>query len=1164
MECHFISFQRVVSNKDLCKVRETLHCFGPPCSRPELCAMECFQRMLNDYGLASYKTIFTEQGYHSLQDLEAIDEDQVFELRYALAEKGADRVKLGEFFKALRSRVNQPIEEHLHFYSLAHKINSTDVSGLDESTVLRVDIDPLNEHEDNIHVPQRVQISLTQTSSTDPVPVVWLVGPTGAGKSFIASSCCRRDGVAPLVASPDQHVPTSAHVCVHRAAIHAGSKKATPILLFDSEGEDGRVPKTLLEMGMRKLYVRMRGMTEDALQQQMEYSTARRQKVIKEHLPPIAYLLSDVVVFIDTVEPRRTERVERIKQFARQAHEAVSSLGWRPSLILLQNKWVKETDNAAFNVSNELDWLVADLSKVFFSVAVLRIAHSTERHVFEASLNEFHNELLRMVSEVHSVRRERGVLFSELEFWLNFKPLVMQLKSPDQLCMSMEHLVSRNRASVSAADNALHAFDMLKGGQSEIGPDRFQAMAREVLLWYAYSQAGEARRDRIDEESWKKRLRTTYDNVLSLLQGNEPCSATVCHNGETYRCTQLSKGHESQHRNPVFVREQSQNLLKRFVSFGLWKDWVPCVWNGEFEPSKHVATSYEQLEENFNEFLSQDVKAYVENFPIETEKLNQSQSKLLESFETCWLCLRKVSEQINLQNRNCRHLLCRQCLMTRMMLLGPENTVVVCPFCKRESDGQAHSSQGNDKGFRILSLDGGGVRGIVEVLVLKRLEEVFSPLPITSLFDVIIGTSAGGLVAMALLKGVPLSTLEEKLENLAEDFFSPSFFGKLWTWLCNFLANTPLCETSSYKTVLEKMLGDEKLEEFRGERPPYVFCVAFDIQKEEPVILGNYPRQFQYTKLIMGRDVSTSLAAQCTSAAPVFFEPVEVDLHKEDGSRVKAKIVDGGVRANCPAALGVKAAKELQCESKGYDDIFVESIASIGTGLPEPSVAATDMNALKWAEKLIDIATNSQFQWEQQIEYVEALQSRPRVRVNPPRLGSLDAFSGHSVPKLTEGMEDYFDSEVGKEQMGKLIHMTYAKLWEVKQEAGLTAGGPGVNFRIEMQDPRCDFNGMENWQLADIIRKRGQGLEEKHLQNWGKDQLCREAQKAFKKKPFDFDFKGRFGYLFAGVEHELDDGRMEFNLEHHKAGAPELDVFWRSSHGDFSLCGLPRLVRVTE
>lgn len=1134
-------------------------------------AMGCLEPLLHEHGLASHQAVLTARGLHCVEDLAQLNEVDVDYLRDALVENGADGIASRRFLRAAKPTAMLN-EDCIHFYRLAERINSTDVSGLEESTILKIDIYPFNEHAARLHVPANILSRLTQTSSTDPMPVVSLLGPTGSGKSFVASTFLQsKDGVLPLVASPDQHVPTSVHVCVHRAAIHSGSRKSRPILLFDYEGEDGRVPKTLLEVGMRRLDVlRKIGLTEAALQQQLEATAARRQEVIKERLPPMAYLLSDVVVFIDTVEPRRTERVDRIRRFAEQAHQSVNSMAWKPALILVQNKWMRETESAAFNVSDELDWLQANLAAIFSSVSVLRIAHVSQHHWFEASLNEFHNELLRMVDEVHHFRQEQGVLFSERDLWCSFKPMVTQFSDPGQLKKNLADFVSRDLVSMNAAENALCAFKRLQGTAPSPDPVKFHRIVEHVLLRYAYSLAGEARRDGIDVESSKQRMHAIYEKAVGFLAGEEPCSANLCHDmdGKTYCCTQLRTGHTHMHRNPALIPVQSENFFLRLFFFGFWQDWKPCVWQGDFETATEMAPSYEKIEEAFLDFLTQDVSAYLKSSRL--APFDEDQPESLEQFDICSLCLRADSEQVCLKHRECRHFLCRKCLLTRMMLLGPDNRTIVCPFCHKESDGQAHSShdERNGKGFRILSLDGGGVRGLIEVLVLKRLEEVFDPLPITSLFDLIVGTSAGGLVSMALLTGVSLSTLEGKLQNLAEVFFSVNRFQNAW----HILTKMSIHCTDSLGEVLKHILGDKNMAEFRGDRPPYIFWVACDVETIEPVVIGNYPRHFEGTKSLTAWKVSPWYAGLCTAAVPGFFDPVDanqgVKTLRENDAETKEfqqrKMADGGIVANCPAALGVKVAGALHVGSKGFDDIHVESIASIGTGLPEPSVVVTDMNLLTWAMKVIDIATDSEKQWKEGIEERAELQSTPRVRVNPPKLGSLAAFQSTSIPKLQKGMEEYFASELGKQQMGKLVHMTYAKLWEVKQALSLVAGGPGVKFSIVMQDHRCDFHSLEIVKLKEIICKRRQGLEENHLQGNSEDELCRMAKEAFESKPFLFDFQGTFGYRFAGVEYELADGQMEFNLEHHKAGAPELDVFWRSVHGDISLSGLPRTVRVSE
>ena len=657
---------------------------SPPWTKPQLCAMECLRQMLDEHALSSHETIFTGLGYHSVQDLLAISFEQADDLRDALVENGADKGAYRKFLRWLQNKASQPAEskasqpsgskaaqpnmDYIHFYGLAEKINRTDVSGLEESTILKIDIDPLSEHCDRMHVPANILCRLIQTSSTDPLPVVSLLGPTGTGKSFISSTFLQsNDGVLPLVASPDQHVPTSAHVCAHRAAIHSGSKKSRPILLFDVEGEDGRTPKTLLEVGLRKLNaLRMAGLTEDALQQQLEATTVRRQEVIKERLPPMAYLLSDVVVFFDTVEPRRTERVDRIRRFALQAHQAVKSLAWKPALILVQNKWIPDFENAAFNVNHELDWLLADLAGIFSSVTVLRIAHSKERDCFEASLNEFHNELLRMVEVVCRFRQEQGVLFSERDFWFNFKPMVTQFGKPGQVYSGLENFVSRNVASSCAAENTLHLFERLTAASPSMSPEQFWTTVRKVLLWYAYSQAGEVRRDGLDVEAAKQRFHATYSSVIQLYQSREPCLAKLDHDGKTYCCTQLRTGHDNTHKNPALIPVPSQNLLKRVLSFGLWKDEKPCVWAGTFQPSVHP--SYDELEADFLGFVTQDVTAYLKSSKFRQlfrelgPKRPGSESPLRS--DICLLCLRADSEQVSLKNGHCRHRLCRTCLMT--------------------------------------------------------------------------------------------------------------------------------------------------------------------------------------------------------------------------------------------------------------------------------------------------------------------------------------------------------------------------------------------------------------------------------------------------------------------------------------------------------------------
>ena len=89
------------------------------------------------------------------------------------------------------------------------------------------------------------------------------------------------------------------------------------------------------------------------------------------------------------------------------------------------------------------------------------------------------------------------------------------------------------------------------------------------------------------------------------------------------------------------------------------------------------------------------------------------------------------------------------------------------------------------KPIRILSIDGGGVRGLIPALVLSKLEKL-TGLPICKLFDLIAGTSTGGMLALGLTMPDPhgrpahsAGQMAALYERESAKIFSPSFFHRL-------------------------------------------------------------------------------------------------------------------------------------------------------------------------------------------------------------------------------------------------------------------------------------------------------------------------------------------------------------------------------------------------
>jgi uncharacterized protein len=190
----------------------------------------------------------------------------------------------------------------------------------------------------------------------------------------------------------------------------------------------------------------------------------------------------------------------------------------------------------------------------------------------------------------------------------------------------------------------------------------------------------------------------------------------------------------------------------------------------------------------------------------------------------------------------------------------------------------------------ILSIDGGGIRGIIPALVLAHIEERTGA-AIAELFDVIAGTSTGGILALGLAcpagDGRPryaARELAEVYEREGPRIFPHEFLGVVRQLF------SPRYPSRGRRAVLESRFGDARLKDALAE----VIITGYDIQERRPVFF----RKALAVSEPGSRDFSMRDVAMATSAAPTYFEPV--CLRSPDGSREHV-VVDGGVFANNPA-----------------------------------------------------------------------------------------------------------------------------------------------------------------------------------------------------------------------------------------------------------------------
>lgn len=249
---------------------------------------------------------------------------------------------------------------------------------------------------------------------------------------------------------------------------------------------------------------------------------------------------------------------------------------------------------------------------------------------------------------------------------------------------------------------------------------------------------------------------------------------------------------------------------------------------------------------------------------------------------------------------------------------------------------------------RVLAIDGGGVRGLLPARVLMELEAI-SGRPLHSLFDVIAGTSVGGILALGYIapgrtgNGVSAATVFDDLRQWLPDIFPPLQSVASLDGLRDVQERHALSQlvgaallphhfgNARYSAVaLEEHVtgafGDARLSEALAD----VVIPAYDMHRGEPVVFRSRDARAHAT--VRGNPRLTEVA-RATSAAPTYLPPLRL-LDEPD----EAVLIDGGVVANNPAAIAYLDAVDSARSDAGAEPDVV--LLSVGTGRPsaaEPS-----------------------------------------------------------------------------------------------------------------------------------------------------------------------------------------------------------------------------------
>lgn len=246
--------------------------------------------------------------------------------------------------------------------------------------------------------------------------------------------------------------------------------------------------------------------------------------------------------------------------------------------------------------------------------------------------------------------------------------------------------------------------------------------------------------------------------------------------------------------------------------------------------------------------------------------------------------------------------------------------------------------------FRILSLDGGGIRGIIPALVLADLERR-TRRPVAELFDLIAGTSTGGILALGLVRpgpdGRPQHSAQAMVELYAKD--GPRIFARAPLHRIAALGN--LLEEKYPSAGVETVLAEHFGEALLSEALTTVFVTSYDIEMREPYFFKSHRARKDPRRDHPMRD-----AARATSAAPTFFEPARIESDDPNGYKA---LVDGGVYANNPSACAVV---EAMCEfGARVEDIVMLSLGTEELTKPIMYEDARRWGLANWAQPVLSV-----------------------------------------------------------------------------------------------------------------------------------------------------------------------------------------------------------------
>lgn len=280
--------------------------------------------------------------------------------------------------------------------------------------------------------------------------------------------------------------------------------------------------------------------------------------------------------------------------------------------------------------------------------------------------------------------------------------------------------------------------------------------------------------------------------------------------------------------------------------------------------------------------------------------------------------------------------------------------------------------------FKILSIEGGGIKGLYAAQLLANIEEKLNA-PIGNYFDMICGTSTGGLIALGISCGIPCKKMSDFYREKGPLIFPrQNKIDTIIRCLRQCIFSTKY-SNKQLESSLTSIFGHRTMKEANN-----LLCIpAFNMTLGRPCVFkkpfGPYHRDGRFTMVQVG---------MATSAAPTYLPSITIENNQ---------YVDGGIFCNNPAMVGYTEAMDHfigKSFSKNGDTMKYDNITMLSIGLPgdllgENPFTSKTRSFIGWNKKLIKTAmSGTSYITDYQIKKLMEINGGEYYKINPPPLSS--------------------------------------------------------------------------------------------------------------------------------------------------------------------------------